>query len=107
MTHEEKIEAAVETAMEPLKDGFQMHDIWDMVINIMEHAEEWVGLTAGKDKKEFALEVIDIVLQHESIDLPGPDFITRRVIMWFMPGLIDKFVSIAKKVPNFGSEASA
>lgn len=107
MSREERIEAAVEAAMAPLKDGFQMHDIWDMVTNIMENAEEWVGLTSGKDKKEFALEVIDIVLQNDAIDLPGPDFITRRVIMWFMPGLIDKFVDIAKKVPNFGAEEAA
>lgn len=107
MTREEKIEAAVNEAMKPLEDGFQIKDVWDMVVNIMEHAEEWVGLSSGKAKKEFALEVIDIVLQHESINLPGPDWITRKVIMWFMPSVIDKFVEIAKKVPNFGSEKAA
>jgi len=107
MSREERIEQAVTKAMEPLNDGFQIKDVWDMVTSIMENAEEWVGLTSGKDKKEFALEVIDIVLQHESINLPGPDWITRRVIMWFMPGLIDKFVEIAKKAPNFGTEKAA
>ncbi len=107
MSREDRIEQAVEAALEPIKDGFQVHDIWDMVTYVMENAEEWVGLTSGQDKKAFALEVIEIVLGHEALDLPGPDWITKRVIMWFLPSLIDKFVDLAKKVPSFGSEASS
>ena len=105
MAQNEQLEQAVNKALEPLIDGFQISDIWDMVTSVMEHAEEWVGLTDGKDKKAFAIEVVDIVLHHKNVDLPGPDWLTRRVIMWFLPGLIDKFVSIAKKVPSFGKTA--
>lgn len=104
MSRKKRIEAAVESALKPLEDGFQIHDIWDMITNIMENAETWVGLTSGTDKKEFALEVIEIVLGHEAIDLPGPDWISKPIIMWFLPSLIDKFVSLVKKVPNFGAE---
>ena len=107
MSREERIEAAVEAALKPLDDGFQIHDIWDMVTNIMENAEEWVGLTSGQDKKEFAMEVIEIVLKHDSVDLPGPDWVTRPVIMWFLPSIIDKFVALVKKVPNFGPSSEA
>ena len=100
MDREERIEQAVEAALKPLEDGFQIHDVWDMVTNVMEYAQDWTDLAKGVDRKEFALEVVEIVLR--SIDLPGPNWITRRVIMWFLPGLIDKFVKIAKDKLNFG-----
>jgi len=101
MSREERIAEAVAEVMKPLADGFQMKDIWDMVTNVMSNAEQWVGFTQGEEKKAFAIEVIGIVLQH--IDLPGPDFITRRAIMWFLPGIIDKFVAIAKGTDIFGA----
>lgn len=96
------LEKLVDELLEPLKDGCQIQDLWDIVVSIMKHAEDWVGLTSGADKKEFALEVLEIILDHESIDLPGPDWITKRVVMWLAPSLIDKFVDIAKDKLNFG-----
>jgi len=102
MTREEMLKQAVEEVLKPLDDGFQISDVWDIITAIMENAE---FLTIDEDKKKFALEVLDIVLR--KIDLPGPDFITRRVIMWFAPSLVDKFVSVAKGIFSFGTTKKA
>lgn len=99
MDRSERIEAAVEAAIAPFADGFQLHDLWDVVLAIMEKVEDWKDLASGPDKKQFVLEVVEVVL--DKVDLPGPDFITKRVILWFLPSLIDKFVDIAKSKLNF------
>lgn len=90
----------VKDLIKPFKDGFQMHDLWDVFTTIMSHTETFQGLDTGEHKKAFALELLEAVL--DEVDLPGPDWITKRVIMWFAPSLIDKFVSVAKEKFSFG-----
>jgi hypothetical protein len=90
----------VNDIVEPFTDGFEMSDLWNVVTQTMTFAESFD--LAGADKKKLAMEVLEIVLDHDKIDLPGPDWLTKRVILWFAPSLIDKFVSLAKEKVKFG-----
>jgi hypothetical protein len=73
------------------KDGFQISDLWETVTTLMDHAEDFLN-EEGQVKKDFVLNTLEEVLKQ--VDLPGPDFITRRVVLWFMPSLIDKLVEL-------------
>jgi len=92
----------VASLLKPFEDGFQVSDLWDILTDIMEHTEEWEGLLSGGDKKQFALDALEEVLSHPLVDLPGPDWITKKVILWFAPSLIDKFVAMTKNGFKFG-----
>lgn len=94
------MEELVTEILEPFKDGFQVGDLWDVLTSIMSHTETFQGLNTGKAKKAFALEMLAEVLNQ--VDLPGPDWLSRKVILWVAPSLIDKFVSMAKDKFSFG-----
>lgn len=86
---QESEELAAKLVAPYVSDGFQVKDLWETLTTLMDHAEDFVNVE-GEVKKEFVIDTLQLVL--EKVDLPGPDFITRRVVMWFMPSLIDKFV---------------
>lgn len=100
MIREEKLKDAISLALESFEDGFQIEDLWNTIHMLMLQAENWKELTSGRERKEFVLEVLETMLNE--IDLPGPDWITRKAVMWFVPSLIDMFVDIAKNTPAFG-----
>lgn len=68
-------------------DGFQVADIWATVSTLMDYAEDFFD--EGGVKKDFVLAALDEVLSQ--VDLPGPDFITRRAVMWLAPSVVDRF----------------
>ena len=98
MERSKKIEAAVAAVLEPFEDGFEVGDIWRAMMGAMDHAQDWFELSEGADKKAFVLEVLGHVL--DGVDLPGPDMFSRRVVLYFAPGLIDL---LAEQVDRFGS----
>jgi hypothetical protein len=102
MERTEKLTLVVDELVKPFEDGFQVSDLWDVVQGAMSHAQTWVDLATGQDKKDFALAVLEQVLAR--VDLPGPDFITRRVVLWFAPSLIDWVVKFSKEKVQFGSD---
>lgn len=87
------LEEAVEKLSGLFEDGFQWKDLWDAVPMAMELVEGFTGLD-GAAKKDRVLKIIDKML--DTIDLPGPDWVAKPIIMWFVPGAIDKFVEVAK-----------
>ena len=87
------MEELIDDILKPYKDGFDLRDIWDTVSTLMAHAEVLTDLDTGPKKKQFVLDILDTLL--DRVDLPGPDWIAKRVIMWLAPTLIDKFVAIA------------
>ena len=94
------VDKLVTDLLAPFDDGFQISDLWDVFTGIMNNAEEWQGLVSGQEKKTFGLGILELVL--DKVDLPGPDWLAKKVIMWIAPSLIDKFVAMAKDKFNFG-----
>jgi hypothetical protein len=92
------LEEAVDQIAEQFDDGFQMEDLWEVIPTTMNIVESFKDLS-GTEKKEKAVAILDKVL--DKFDLPGPDWITKKVIMWFLPGAIDKLVEAAKGKFNF------
>ena len=92
------LEEAVEQIAALFDDGFQWKDIWDAVPMTMQLVGSFEDLD-GPAKKDKVLQIIDKLL--DKIDLPGPDWIAKKIIMWFLPGAIDKLVDAAKGKFNF------
>lgn len=92
------LEEAVEHIASLFDDGFQWKDLWDAIPMSMELVEEFEGLD-GAAKKEKALRIIDKLL--DKIDLPGPDWISKKIILWLIPQAMDKLVDAAKGKFNF------
>ncbi len=92
------LEEAVDQVAGLFEDGFQWKDIWDAIPMVMELVEDFEGLD-GAAKKERALKIIDKLL--DKIDLPGPDWISKKIILWFLPGVMDKLIDAAKGKFNF------
>lgn len=87
------LEEAVDHIYGLFDDGFQFKDIMDAVPTAMEIVGGFQGLT-GPQKKEKVLQIVDRLL--DKTDLPGPDWLTKKAIMWFLPSVIDKLVAAAK-----------
>lgn len=92
------LEEAVDHIASLFDDGFQFKDLMDAVPMTMEIVENLGGLT-GEQKKEKVLQIVDRLL--DRTDLPGPDWLTKKAIMWFLPAVIDKLVAAAKNQFNF------
>jgi len=87
------LEEAVDKIVGLFDDGFQLQDVWDAIPAAMELAEG-VGGMDGAQKKERVLKIVDKLL--DKVNLPGWDWLTKKAIMWFVPGVIDKLVDAAK-----------
>lgn len=92
------LEEAVDQLAEDFNDGFQVSDLWTSIPTAMNIVESFTELT-GEQKKDKVIRIIDQLLG--KFDLPGPDWITKKVIMWFVPGAIDNLVDAAKGKFNF------
>ena len=92
------LEEAVDQIASLFDDGFQWKDLWDAIPMVMELVEDFEGLD-GAAKKERALKIIDKLL--DKIDLPGPDWISKKIILYFIPDMIDKLIDAAKGKFNF------
>lgn len=95
---EQTVEENVEQIAALFDDGFQWKDIWEAIPKTMELVETFGGLD-GAAKKERALAIIDKLL--DKVNLPGWDWLTKKAIMWFAPGAVDKLVAASKGAFNF------
>ena len=94
MSQEELREKFVADVTALYADGFQVKDLLDTLEKAMVYVgqfKDWDGL----DKKAEVLAIIELVLRGQ--DLPGPDVLTRPVVMYILPGLVDKFFELAKE----------
>lgn len=87
------MEESVEKILGLFNDGFQLSDIWDALPMCMEIVESF-GTLSGSEKKEKVLKIFDTLL--DRVNLPGWDWLTKKAILWFLPGVIDKLVSASK-----------
>lgn len=87
------IEEAVDHIAAQFDDGFQMSDVWECVTSAMQIAEEFEDLE-GSEKKEKVIQILDKLL--DRFDLPGPDWLTKKAILWILPSAIDKLVEAAQ-----------
>ena len=94
------LEEAVEQIAGLFDDGFQWKDVWDAIPMTMELVGSFDGLD-GPAKKDRALNIIDKLLSLEQVDLPGWDLLTKKAIMWLIPGAIDKLFDASKGVYSF------
>lgn len=92
------LEEAVDHIAGLFDDGFQLSDIWDAIPKTMEIVEGLGGLD-GEAKKERVLKIISLLL--DKVNLPGWDWLTKKAIMFFLPGVIDKLVEASKGHFNF------
>jgi hypothetical protein len=86
------LEEAVDAIAETFSDGFQVEDLMTAIPHAMQVVASFEGLS-GAEKKEKVIHIVGGLL--DKFDLPGPDWITKKVIMWFIPGVIDKLVDAA------------
>jgi hypothetical protein len=48
----------------------------------------------GKQKKALVLKILEGTLK--KYDLPGPDWVSRKVVMFLAPTLIEKFIELTR-----------
>jgi hypothetical protein len=87
------IEESVDHIVNLFDDGFQFKDVIDAIPMAMELVEGIGGLT-GQQKQDRVIVILGQLL--DKINLPGPDWLTKRAIMWAVPMIIDKLVASAK-----------
>lgn len=70
-------EQFVDSLLEIFEDGFQLRDVYDVLVKSLEYVADFDGWTHA-DRKEEVLKILAAVL--DRTDSPGPDAIVDWII---------------------------
>lgn len=84
---QQAIEAHADRVVQPFADGFQIHDLAEIVPQVMEIVGAVDGMS-GADKKATAVAIIGMVI--DRVDLPWiPDSLIDPLLKRLVPSLIE------------------
>ncbi|MCA9432265.1 MAG: hypothetical protein KC940_17265 [Candidatus Omnitrophica bacterium] len=76
----------------------------ELLVEVVEAAEKMSGLTDGRSKKLYALDLVDRWYRDFGLDIPYvPRFVERRILRKLASDLIDAVVAFTKGAKTRGT----